>query len=105
MNALILQLVRHQDAVEILRHVEIIGISAIVPGELLSGFAVGSREVDNRRELSAFLDSPRVVIFSVDEDTAEFYAHTYLGLKRRGNCVVVSVDDDLRRAMAGVQKL
>lgn len=73
-----------RDAVEILRRVETIGVSTIVLGELLSGFAAGSREVDNRRELSAFLDSPRVVIFPVDEDTAEFYAHTYLGLKRKG---------------------
>lgn len=73
-----------QDAVEILRRVETIGISTIVLGELLRGFAVVSRQVDNRRELSAFLDSPRVVIFPVDEDTAEFYAHTYLGLKRKG---------------------
>jgi len=72
------------EAVEILRRVEIIGISTVVLGELLSGFAVGSREMDNRRELTAFLDSARIAIFPVNEDTAEFYAHTYRGLKRKG---------------------
>ena len=72
------------EAVEILRRVEIIGISTVVLGELLSGFAVGSREMENRRELTAFLDSARIAIFPVNEDTAEFYAHAYRGLKRKG---------------------
>jgi predicted nucleic acid-binding protein len=38
-----------QAAVEIFRHVERIGISAIVLGELLAGFAAGNRERRNRR--------------------------------------------------------
>jgi tRNA(fMet)-specific endonuclease VapC len=33
-----------EDAVEIIRHVPLIGLSIIVLGELLSGFAVGTLE-------------------------------------------------------------
>jgi tRNA(fMet)-specific endonuclease VapC len=46
------------DAVEIIRHVPLIGISSIVLGELLGGFAAGTRETANRQELdlSLYLD-------------------------------------------------
>lgn len=73
-----------QDAIEIIRFAETIGVSTIVLGELLSGFSVGQREAKNRRELAAFLDSNRVLIIPVDEKTAEYYAHTYLSLRRKG---------------------
>jgi len=60
--------------VEVLKKCEQIGISVISIGELLSGFKGGGREQKNREELEKFLDSPRVVVYSVDEDTSEFYA-------------------------------
>lgn len=74
----------NQEAIDILRHAQVIGISSIVLGELLSGFGAGRREAENRRELKVFLDSPRVRTLPVDEDTAEFYARAYLALKRKG---------------------
>ena len=40
------------DAVEIIQHTSIIGVSSVVLGELLSGFAIGSREAVNRQELN-----------------------------------------------------
>jgi predicted nucleic acid-binding protein len=72
------------EAVAILRTAETIGFSAVVLGELLSGFALGNREADNRRELSEFLASPRVTLLPVTEDTAGFYARVYQGLRRKG---------------------
>lgn len=72
------------EAVEILRHADQIGISTIVLGELLSGFALGRKETENRCELSAFLDSARVQLLPVEPDTAEFYTRVYLGLRRKG---------------------
>lgn len=72
------------EAIGILRLVERISISVVVLGELLSGFATGQREAVNRRELSAFLDSPRARILAVDDETAGRYASIYAGLKRRG---------------------
>ena len=73
--------------VEILKKAEHIGISVISIGELLSGFKGGGREQKNREELEKFLDSPRVIIYSVDEDTSEFYAEIHNHLKQIGKPV------------------
>jgi tRNA(fMet)-specific endonuclease VapC len=66
------------DAVEIIRHAPLIGINSIVLGELLGGFAVGSREAANRQELKSFLSSSRVRLYAVDDNTAAHYAAVYL---------------------------
>ncbi|HST21820.1 MAG TPA: type II toxin-antitoxin system VapC family toxin [Blastocatellia bacterium] len=73
-----------QDAVEIIRHVPLIGINSIVFGELLSGFSVGSREETNRQELKLFLASQRVKLFPVDDITADYYAMIYRNLRQKG---------------------
>ena len=73
------------DAVEIIKHVPLIGLSSIVLGELLSGFAMGKREATNREELKQFLASERVRLFAIDEDTAEYYAVVYQGLRQKGH--------------------
>ncbi len=70
--------------VYVLRKAHSIGISSISIGELLSGFRGGSKERRNIGELEDFLDSPRVQIYYVDENTAEFYAEILSGLKTRG---------------------
>ncbi len=72
------------DVLEILQHADVIGMSSIVLGELISGFSVGTRTQENLTELNAFLDTPRIHIFSVDEVTAAFYAGVYAGLRRKG---------------------
>jgi tRNA(fMet)-specific endonuclease VapC len=73
--------------VEVLRKSEQIGISVISIGELLSGFKGGVKEKKNREELEIFLDSPRVVIYPVDEDTSEFYAEILKNLREIGKPV------------------
>ena len=73
-----------RDTVSLLKTMRLIAISSVSIGELLSGFKGGTREKENRRELEEFLDSPRVRIFSVDENTAEFYAGTLNELIKRG---------------------
>ncbi len=73
--------------VEILRKADEIGISVISIGELLAGFKGGGKEQSNREELGAFLDSPRVVVHPVSEDTSEFYAEIFHNLKKRGRPV------------------
>ena len=72
------------DAVEVLQHVRRIGVNSIVLGELLSGFAVGAREEENRRELDQFLASARVERLAIDMGTAAHYATVYRDLRRRG---------------------
>ena len=75
------------DVVEVLKKAEQIGISVISIGELLSGFKGGGKEQKNREELEIFLDSPRVVVYSVDEDTSEFYAEILNNLREIGKPV------------------
>jgi tRNA(fMet)-specific endonuclease VapC len=72
------------DVVDMLRKATAIAISTISIGELLSGFKGGSRERENREELEAFLDSPRVSIHPVDETTADFYAEIVHTLRAQG---------------------
>jgi tRNA(fMet)-specific endonuclease VapC len=70
--------------VSLLRSASRLGISSISLGELLSGFKAGTRETENRKELMEFLDSPRVQVYLVDEDTAEFYAEILDRLRKQG---------------------
>ncbi len=72
------------DVTAMLRQVSHIGISAISIGELLSGFKGGSRERENRSELGQFLDSPRTCLYSLDENTAEYYSSVLNQLKEYG---------------------
>jgi len=70
------------DAVSIVQRAPTIAINTIVLGELLSGFAAGSREDANRRELARFLDAPRCVVLPIDRVTAEHYAAIYSALRK-----------------------
>lgn len=72
------------DVVDVLRNIDRIGFSAISVGELYSGFKGGNREAENRKELSFFLDSPRVVVHEVDVETGDFYASILSNLKKAG---------------------
>ena len=72
------------DAVDVLTHVPRIGINSIVLGELLSGFAIGTREEENRQELRQFLASERVHQLVIDMETAAQYAVVYRELRHRG---------------------
>jgi tRNA(fMet)-specific endonuclease VapC len=70
------------DAISIIQWAPSIALNTIVLGELLGGFALGSREDVNSRELSEFLASPRVVVLPLDRITAAHYASVYASLKR-----------------------
>lgn len=70
--------------VDTLRKIDRIGFSAISIGELLSGFKGGQFETKNREELNIFLDSPRVYVHALDEDTADFYASVLNDLRIAG---------------------
>lgn len=74
-------------ALDIIRTSEYIGINIVVLGELYSGFKGGSKETKNRKELEQFLDSPRVQLIQMDEETAEFYANIDWDLKKKGKAV------------------
>ena len=68
----------------VLQRASKIAISSISLGELLSGFKGGNQEHKNREELEEFLDTPRVSLYGVTENTAEFYADILNRLKEAG---------------------
>ena len=68
----------------IIQRVDEIIVPSVVIGELLSGFAAGSKEQHNRQELHDFLASSRVTIAAVTEKTAIHYAKAYLILRKQG---------------------
>ena len=72
------------EIIKVLQRAQTISICSISIGELLSGFKAGSKENKNRQELEEFLDSPRVQLHILDEDTAEFYAEIQNGLRKKG---------------------
>ena len=70
--------------VEVVAHADTLYLNSVVLGELLGGFAAGTREQKNRAELARFLDSPRVEVLPITAQTADSYALVYAGLRRRG---------------------
>src|SRR5258708_21356849 len=71
-------------AADAIREAEEIFLNAIVLGELLGGFARGNRRLKNERQLAEFVESPRVNVIDVDEDTAGRYAVIYDTLRTAG---------------------
>lgn len=70
-----------------LRAAEYIGISVVVIGELLGGFKCGGRAQKNLDDLDQFLESPRVFVNDIDQETAAFYSDIYKRLRDKGKPV------------------
>jgi predicted nucleic acid-binding protein len=72
------------DIGELLAHADQLHLNSVILGELLGGFAIGSREAKNRAELAQFLASPRVSVLPVTAATADSYALVYTQLRQKG---------------------
>ena len=72
------------EVVDVVAHADELYLNSIVLGELLGGFAAGTREPKNRAELARFLDSPRLETLPITAQTADSYALVYAGLRRKG---------------------
>lgn len=72
------------EAVSLLQRADYIGVNTVILGELLAGFRCGNKERDNRAELDRFLDSARVNLLAVDDETSEFYAQVFSELRQKG---------------------
>jgi len=70
--------------VEPLAEASEIVLTSVVVGELVYGFVGGRLEDQNRRLLREFLESDRVRVVSVDEETAERYAAIRDYLRKKG---------------------
>jgi len=72
------------EVVEVVARAGKILLTSVVLGELLAGFAAGTREPKNRAELARFIESPRVEVLPLTAETADSYALVWLGLRRKG---------------------
>lgn len=73
-----------KELVEYVDRADEVIVSAIVYGELLAGFGLGSRAARNRGELETFMELAGVHIAAVTADVAERYADLYGHLRRAG---------------------
>ena len=65
-------------------------LTAVILGELRFGFLRGARRTKNEEELAALLQSPRVRVVPIDEETSERYAMIRAGLARAGSPVAAN---------------
>jgi tRNA(fMet)-specific endonuclease VapC len=72
------------EAREIIRYSSLIAMNTIIIGELLGGFACGNKEDFNKQELQQFLNSNRVKVFPITENTSNYYAKIYSLLRKKG---------------------
>jgi len=75
---------RHQPILDVMRRSETVAVSAVVLGELYSGFRAGNRWVENTGQLAQFLSKPSVRVLNVTEETALRYAEVDVHLRRKG---------------------
>ncbi len=73
-----------QSVLDVMRRSETVAVSAVVLGELYSGFRAGSRCAENTAQLTRFLSKPSVRVLSVTEETALRYAEVDVYLRRNG---------------------
>src|SRR5450759_1360897 len=74
----------NQAILDVVRRSETIALSAIVLGELHSGFRAGNRCAENIAQLAQFLSKPPVRVLNVTEETALRYAEIEVYLRKRG---------------------
>ena len=74
----------HQPVLDVMRRSETVAVSAVVLGELYSGFRAGNRWAENTAQLTQFLSKPSVRVLNVTEETALRYAEVDVYLRKKG---------------------
>ncbi len=64
----------NEDVKRAVQEADEIYLNPVVVGELYAGFSHGGKEKKNREILKEFLESPRVQVAVIDEETSERYA-------------------------------
>jgi predicted nucleic acid-binding protein len=80
----------NEDIRQLIREADEIYLNPVVLGELYAGFAHGGKEKKNRDILRQFLESPRVQVVVIDEETAERYSAIIAYLWAKGSPIPTS---------------
>jgi tRNA(fMet)-specific endonuclease VapC len=75
---------------ELIRLAESIFVPVVVLAELRAGFVGGNQAVANEQILSRFLNSPRVTIAYIDDQTTHHYARIAVQLRRQGTPIPIN---------------
>lgn len=78
------------DAPRIVRETGLICVNPVVLGELRSGFLIGAQKSRNESELAKFLNSARVRVLNITEETASRYAGILHCLRKAGTPIPVN---------------
>lgn len=78
---------KHHATVQLVESTENLYLTPIVLGELKAGFLLGRRGEENERSLREFLQSPRVSVLAIDDETADRWAIIAAFLKKAGTPV------------------
>ena len=81
---------KHPTVVELVELAESLYLTPIVLGELRAGFLLGGKREANERALREFLQSSRVSILPIDDETANRWAMITVFLKKAGTPVAVN---------------
>lgn len=74
----------HGEVARLVRDAEQVVLSAVVIGELLFGFRLGTRLRKNMHELETFLGNPYVTAAAVTRTTADRFARIAASLRAKG---------------------
>ena len=74
----------YKDAVDVIKTVDSVIITPTVLGELLGGFELGHKAEQNRKELEEFLNDPKVLLLTINAQTAKEYSKIYKNLRKQG---------------------
>ena len=73
-----------KSAADVIQCAENILMSPIVIGELYSGFKKGKYEKRNREQLRKFINSPRIKLLQISDNTSDFYSYILTQLRKNG---------------------
>lgn len=77
----------NEPILQVFQNSEIIAFSVIVIAELMAGFTNGTKQTKNKSELDELLNSPRIRVLTIDQNTIPFYTHIYTALRKKGKPV------------------
>ena len=75
----------NKDIKNILDFTDIISFSVVSIGEIFAGFHLSKNTKKYLTEIEEYLNSPRLIIYNIDSETAEFYAKIVSELKLNGS--------------------